>query len=290
MISTNTFKYWIKKYYNQTLTIDLRKYNHRPSFISDIFKHRIDETVNDDGLQSISRIRGTLFEEFPYSLSTYYRMVHLMEYTYKRVSTYTLPVKKDIAIVLQHIADKQEELRSIGIDNVVSIDEVPFYEEMFPLYGWAKRGNKCIHRKNSMRSKHHSVLCAVSSSGQFEYMIVDSGNGDTFKTFITDVVIPKFKDKSHFLMDNARIHHCKKTVEYIEACGITPIYTVPYTPELNPIENCFSIIKKSVRYDRPKIYTELETAISTSIPLLTGDKCTNMFRKSFGLTDYKIIR
>ena len=56
--------------------------------------------------------------------------------------------------------------------------------------------------------------------------------------------IPKFKGKSHFLMDNARIHHCKKTVEYINECSITPIYTVPYTPELNPIENCFSVIKK----------------------------------------------
>ena len=63
------------------LTFSVRKHNHRPSFISDIFKHKIDETVNEDGLQSISRIRGTLFDEFPYSLSTYYRMVHLMDYT-----------------------------------------------------------------------------------------------------------------------------------------------------------------------------------------------------------------
>ena len=186
--------------------------------------------------------------------------------------------------------EKQKELCVIGIDNVVSIDEVPFYEEMFPTYGWSKCGEKCIHRKNGMRSKHHSVLCAVSSSGQFEYKIVESGNGDTFKAFIAEIVIPKFKDKSHFLMDNARIHHCKKTVEFIKENDITPIYTVPYTPELNPIENCFSVIKKSVRYDRPKIYDELKDAISTSIPLLTQDKCMNMFRKSFGLTDYKIVR
>ena len=91
-------------------------------------------------------------------------------------------------------------------------------------------------------------------------------------------------------MDNARIHHCKDTVEYIKDKGFTPIYTVPYTPELNPIENCFSVIKKSVRYDLPKTFQELELAIESSIPVLTQEKCTNMFRKSFGLTDYEIIR
>ena len=110
--------------------------------------------------------------------------------------------------------------------------------------------------------KHHSVLCAVSSSGQFEYRIVDSvrvypnGNRDTFKAFIEEVVIPKFKDKSYLLMDNTRIDHCIKTVDYIKEKGYTPIYTVPYTPELNPIENCFSVIKKSVRYDLTKTFEE----------------------------------
>jgi len=295
-ISPNTFSHWLVKYEEKTITVDLRIHNHRPSFITDIFKQRIDETMAINGLKSISRIRANLIEEFPYSLSTYYKIVHFMDYTYKRVSTYTLPTKKNIALVLEQIADKQRELSAIGIENVVSIDEVPFYEEMFPLYGWSKRGKKCIHRKNAMRSKHHSVLCAVSSSGQFEYRIVDSvrvypnGNRDTFKAFIEEVVIPKFKDKSHLLMDNARIHHCIKTVDYIKEKGYTPIYTVPYTPELNPIENCFSVIKKSVRYDLTKTFEELKRAIETSVPLLTQEKCTNMFRKSFGLTDYKIVR
>ena len=63
-------------------------------------------------------------------------MVHFIDYTYKRVSTYvrtyTLPTKKNIALVLEQIVDKQRKLSAIGIENVVSIDEVPSYEEMFP--------------------------------------------------------------------------------------------------------------------------------------------------------------
>ena len=213
-----------------------------------------------------------------------------MDYTYKRVSSYTQPLKKDTPTIMAQIEEKQKELSAIGIENIVSIDEVPFYEEMPPSYGWSKCGKKCFYRKNKMRSKHYSVLCGVSSSGQFEYRIVESGNGDAFKAFISEIVIPKFKNKTHFLMDNPRIHNCNPTVEYLKNHGIPPIYTLPYTPELNPIENCFSVVKKEVRYDLPKSYQELESAIKSSIPLLTAEKCTNMFKKSFGLTDYKITR
>ena len=289
-VSINTFKNWLKKYKEETLTIDLRKYNHRPYVITESFKEAIDEMMKTNGLLSILRIRANMIADFPYSLSTYYSVIHQMNFTYKQVSTYTLPKKKDINVVLKQIAEKQDELCSIGIENIVSIDEVPFYEEMFPTHGWSKRGKKVYLHKEKMRSQHYSVLCAVSSSGQFEYEIVKSGNGDAFKRFIEKTVIPKFTHHTHFLMDNARIHHCKETVKFIKENNKTPIYTIPYTPELNPIENCFSVVKTSVRYDQPKTYNELTAAIANTIPLLTEEKCTNMFRKSFGLTDYKIIR
>ena len=36
-------KNWLKKYKEKTLTIDLRKYNHRPYVITESFKKAIDE-------------------------------------------------------------------------------------------------------------------------------------------------------------------------------------------------------------------------------------------------------
>ena len=62
--------------------------------------------------------------------------------------------------------------------------------------------------------------------------------------------------------------------------GKTPIYTVPYTPELNPIENSFSVLKNSVRHKQPKSEKELKIAIAESIPLITAEKTKNMFLNS----------
>ena len=82
----------------------------------------------------------------------------------------------------------------------------------------------------------------------------------------------------------------REVKEYIERRGKIALYTIPYTPELNPIENGFSVLKQHVRQEKPKNKQELLKALRASKLELTGDKCRHMFMKSFGLTDYQIVR
>ena len=62
-VSPTTFKHWLIKYKENTLTIDLRTNNHRPTLITDSFKNCIDETMSMNGLQSIARIRAKLVDQ-----------------------------------------------------------------------------------------------------------------------------------------------------------------------------------------------------------------------------------
>ena len=94
-------------------------------------------------------------------MSTYYKVVSQLDYTFKRVETYTMPKNKSVEEELAKIAAKQIELRSYGIENVISIDECPFYEEIHPNYGWSKRGtpvsfDKMIYEPNVTQ---YSVPC-----------------------------------------------------------------------------------------------------------------------------------
>ena len=52
--------------------------------------------------------------------------------------------------------------------------------------------------------------------------------------------------------------------------------TVPYTPDLNPIENAFSVIKNHVRYSCANNIKDTKKAILGAIPLLTTNKLRNM--------------
>ena len=48
-------------------------------------------------------------------------------------------------------------------------------------------------------------------------------------------------------MDNARIHHARSATEFLHEKNIKHIFLPPYSPELNPIENCFGVLKARYR-------------------------------------------
>jgi len=78
------------------------------------------------------------------------------------------------------------------------------------------------------------------------------------------------ENENYLILDNASIHHsdraCKKIGlssirELLASKNIKPLYLPPYTPEMNPVEHCFNIIKGEVRKYQPKTYEELEATI-----------------------------
>ena len=48
-------------------------------------------------------------------------------------------------------------------------------------------------------------------------------------------------------MDNARIHHARATTAFLQEKNINHIFLPPYSPELNPIENVFGVLKARYR-------------------------------------------
>ena len=51
-------------------------------------------------------------------------------------------------------------------------------------------------------------------------------------------------------MDNARIHKSKYATAVLEKLPITLIWNVAYSPEYNPIEGCFSVVKNYFKRQR----------------------------------------
>lgn len=48
-------------------------------------------------------------------------------------------------------------------------------------------------------------------------------------------------------MDNARIHHGGRIQELCDAAGVRLIYLPPYSPDYNPIEIAFNVVKGNFR-------------------------------------------
>jgi transposase len=80
------------------------------------------------------------------------------------------------------------------------------------------------------------------------------------------------------IMDNASTHRTSDVKEVLQVKNVTAVYSPPYSPQLNPTEYCFSVIKRHVRSLAPESARTLKEAIDKCIrTLLTPEKIAHMF-------------
>lgn len=72
---------------------------------------------------------------------------------------------------------------------------------------------------------------------------------------------PELKDH-YIVMDNAPIHTAKEIDELITKRGHKSIYLPPYSPELNPIEQFWAIVKNKVKRSRFEDKEDLFTRVT----------------------------
>ena len=90
-----------------------------------------------------------------------------------------------------------------------------------------------------------AVVAAVSREhGLVAWHICDrSINSDTFIEFLQKVTSVKAAKDSVIFMDNCRVHHSKKVNQHLADIGLRAIFNVPYSPQFNPIEKYWAMLK-----------------------------------------------
>ena len=76
-------------------------------------------------------------------------------------------------------------------------------------------------------------------------------NGERFKGYLRDSLVPKLKDEDIVIMDNLSSHKVERIKELIESAGVSVPHLPPYSPDLNPIEQMWSKIKAMLRAFKP---------------------------------------
>jgi transposase len=71
--------------------------------------------------------------------------------------------------------------------------------------------------------------------------------------------------------DNLSAHKASEVRAAHEAVGARVEFLSPYSPDFNPIENCWSKIKEFLRAQKSRTYPELVQVISEAIDLVTDE-------------------
>ncbi|MBF6595619.1 MAG: nucleoside hydrolase [Thermaceae bacterium] len=121
----------------------------------------------------------------------------------------------------------------------------------------------------SMFGLNLTTIGALSCTGMQAAMVFTGATDKTaFLTFLHQVLLPTLRPGQIVVMDNLGAHRTRGVQPAIEAAGCTVIFTLPYSPEFNPIEGCWSKVKAILRGIAARTRESLTQAIASALDLI----------------------
>jgi len=109
-------------------------------------------------------------------------------------------------------------------------------------------------------------------------MTVEGGtDADVFETFLERVLVRKLRPGDIVVLDNVGAHKPERMRRLIEAAGARLLFLPPYSPDLNPIEYCWSKLKAALKDFGARTRDALDQAIKRAMDLIGADDAEAWF-------------
>jgi len=143
------------------------------------------------------------------------------------------------------LARLRQWIQAKGSKNVVYFDESGFTSHNYRPHGWAKRGVK-IHGKVSGNNRKCVNLIMAQRGKEWLAPMLFKGSctHHTVGAWIEKVLLKELHEPSLIIMDNAPFHNKPQMQKLFEEQGHMMLPLPKYSPDFNPIEQSFAIIKR----------------------------------------------
>jgi transposase len=183
------------------------------------------------------------------------------------------------------VAAAREAWRELqqGLDpeKLVFIDETGCATNMARLRGRSLRGQRLKGRVPHGHWKVMTFTAGLRVNGIAAPMVLDGPmNGDWFKAYVDQVLVPELKPGDIVVMDNLSAHKSEAIRQAIEDAGAELRYLPPYSPDLNPIEQAFSKLKAHLRKHKERSLEGLWKRIGELIDDFMPIECENFYRNA----------
>lgn len=120
---------------------------------------------------------------------------------------------------------------------------------------WSAIGIPIIEEHSGQRQKRINLLCGLTSNfKQFSPLLIEENcNSDIFEAWFEEKVLPAIHPDAVIIMDNARFHRKAVLFDMIKQYNaiydshLSLIFLPPYSPDFNPIEKFFGVLKGKVK-------------------------------------------
>lgn len=145
-------------------------------------------------------------------------------------------------------------------------------------YARAPRGDRAHGAKPARWGNNVSLVGALGLDGLRTLMTLEGAvDGEAFVGFVQHFLVPKLRPGDVVWMDNLSVHKIQGVQEAIEGVGATLRYLPPYSPDLNPIERCWSKLKALLRSAAARTREALDAAIVAAMAAITARDAAGWF-------------
>jgi len=170
-------------------------------------------------------------------------------------------------------------LETIDIRNLIFIDEMGLNLAMTRLYARCMGGERVYDERPGNKGKNITLIGAMSDEGLIASMTFPGSlNTDSFLVFIEQILLPQLWVGAIVAMDNLPVHYATIATNLIESVGAKVKFLPPYSPDLSPIELCWSKLKEIIRSAKARTIEALDEAITNAINGITDENALNWFQ------------
>jgi len=169
--------------------------------------------------------------------------------------------------------------RALRQRRFIFVDETAVNTAMTRRYGRAPRGERAHDSAPRNYGTHTSVIGAMGLRGLVATLTVEGAvDAEVFNAYAERVLGPRLGRGDVVVLDNLTAHRASRIREVAEARGAQVLWLAPYSPDFNPIEQCWSKIKTFLRGAKARTADALDEALAQAIGLITKSDIRGWFK------------
>jgi transposase len=164
-----------------------------------------------------------------------------------------------IQVPLRHVAE-----------HLKFIDESGAHLGLTRLFGRAAPGERVTEATPGYSGKHYTLVAALGLGAiSATWLMEGAMTQDAFELYVGAVLAPTLQVGDVVLIDNLNVHKSETVQRHIAACGARLEFLPPYSPDLNPIEQCWAKVKAVLRKLKARTVDELIEALCLAFESIT---------------------
>jgi transposase len=180
--------------------------------------------------------------------------------------------------VQQTRARYQQQLTALDLQRLKFVDESGVNLAMTRRYGRAPSGERVLGHVPQNYGQNVTMLGALGVHGLHAVMTVEGAtDSEVFRVYIKQVLAPTLTPGDIVVMDHLGAHKAVGIQQAIARRGARLRYLPPYSPDLSPIELCWSKVKTALRQAKARTRAALDMAIAGALGTITSSDAQGWF-------------